>query len=497
MITKSTFILNKMINKRIFCILLLTVCIFTSCMQKQEKKPNVIYILTDQWRASALGYEGNDEVKTPSLDAFAKASINFKNAVTVTPVCTPYRAALLTGKYPTSTGMFFNDIYLPKEELTMAEIYKSAGYKTAFLGKWHLDGHGRKSFVAPDRRQGFEFWMGAECDHDYNNGHYYENDDPHMKHWKGYSTYAISEEAQNYMESASKKEDPFLLFVSISTPHFPHNTAPREMMDVYAKDSLTLPNNVTDDMKSWALKELEGYYAHCSATDKAIGEIIKKTKELGIYDNSIIVFTADHGEMMGSHGYRPFMKHQPYAESANIPFLISYPGIEDNQGKTADAPITTPDILPSMLALSHIKIPESIEGYNLSEIMKNPEIHSKRAALYMDVCPFGIAYNSDAYRAIKTSQYTFVKTPKGPTMLFDDIHDSLQMNNLIEKPEYSKIRKELDQQLMSELSRIGETEVKPRTYYKKKFCFEGKEQFREDDAIKDYYHVDEVVSPKK
>jgi len=120
------------------------------------QKPNVIYILTDQWRASAFGYAGDPNVKTPQIDKFAKEAVCFTNAVSVCPVCTPYRASLLTGKYPTSTGMFLNDLYLPEEELCMAEIFKSAGYNTAYLGKWHLDGHGRFNNVNQERRQGFE-----------------------------------------------------------------------------------------------------------------------------------------------------------------------------------------------------------------------------------------------------------------------------------------------------------------------------------------------------
>ena len=110
---------------------------------EKSVKPNLIYVLTDPWRASATGYAGDPNVKTPDLDALALESINFENAVSVCPVCTPYRAALLTGRYPTSTGMFLNDLYLPDEELCMAEIFRTAGYETGYIGKWHLDGHGR------------------------------------------------------------------------------------------------------------------------------------------------------------------------------------------------------------------------------------------------------------------------------------------------------------------------------------------------------------------
>ena len=486
-IIKSILRLNKLL---VFG----SVILLFSCAK--PKQPNVIFILTDQWRASAFGYAGDDIVQTPQLDKFAEEAVNFSNAVSVCPVCTPYRASLLTGKYPTSTGMFLNDLYLPSEELCMAEIFKDANYSTAYLGKWHLDGHGRKENVEPERRQGFEFWKGSECDHNYPKEHYYANNDPEIKYWEGYSTSAISKEAQHYMEENAKSENPFLLFVSIATPHFPHQTAPKEYMDMYTPDKLKLEANVTEDMQEWVLKELQGYYAHCTATDKAIGEIIEKAKELGIYDNSIIVFTSDHGEMMGAHGYRPFMKHQAYAESAEIPFLISYPGMEQNKGKEAVAPITTPDILPTLLSLCHIDIPKTIEGYDLSGIIKMPQKDKERVALFMNPCPFDIAWKDREYRAIKTARYTYSKTPDGPEMLFDNIMDPLQMNNLIGDAGYVEIQQELDTQLMAELKRIGETEVQPREYYLKKFGFEGRKEFREDLAIKDYFNVDVVVSPR-
>jgi arylsulfatase A-like enzyme len=487
----------RAIAKNSFWIILILLGILTSCqpaIQKPEQ-PNVIFILTDQWRASALGYAGNDIVQTPQLDKFAKEAVNFKNAVSVLPVCTPYRASLMTGRYPTNTGMFINDLYLPSEELCMAEIYNEAGYNTAYLGKWHLDGHGRTDNVAPERRQGWEFWKGSECDHNYPKEHYYDNKDTTLRYWDGYSTYAIAGEANNYMQQHANKKQPFCLFVSIATPHFPHNTAPQEFMNMYSKDKLKLPDNVPDDMKEWAFKELQGYYAHCTATDEAIGEIIEKTKELGIYDNSIIVFTSDHGEMMGSHGFRPFMKHQPYSESANIPFLISYPGMDVNKGKTAEAAITTPDILPSLLSLCNIEVPESIEGSDLTEIIKDPGKDSERAALFMNVSPFGIAFASDEYRAIRTTSYTYVKTPDGPSMLFNNKKDPNQMNNLVNEEAFAEIQTKLDGELMQELSRIGETEIKPRDYYLKKFGYYGRKEFTETYHIANYNEVEIVISP--
>jgi len=480
-----------------FCIIPFLISLGFGCTNTtdQQKKPNVIIILTDQWRASALGYNGNEVVQTPYLDAFAKEAVNFRNAVSVTPVCTPHRAALITGKYPSTTGMFLNDVYLPEEELTMAEIYKDAGYQTAYFGKWHLDGHGREKFVNQERRQGFDFWKGAECDHDYNNEHYYFNDDTTKRFWDGYSTYSIADAAQEYVTQAVAKDNPFLMVVSIATPHFPHHTAPEEYKALYDSTNLKLPPNIPEDMKDKALEELVGYYGHATATDKAIGSLISKLKESGVFENSIVLFTCDHGEMMGSHGKRPVMKQEAYREAANVPFLISYPNIGENAGLVTQLPITTPDVLPSLLKLSGIEIPSIIEGYDLSEIIKKPEIDKDRVALYMNIFPFAHNFSTEEYRAIKTSQYTYVKTPSGPSMLFDDQNDPYQLENLIGDPNYETLQNEMDQKLMAELSRIGETEIHPRYFYLKKFGYDKTDRFRPDYGLKDYFEPSAIVSP--
>ena len=437
--------------------------------KKPQQKPNVVYILTDQWRASAFGYSGDPNVKTPQIDNFAKEAVNFSNAVSVCPVCTPYRASLLTGRYPTSTGMFLNDLYLPEKELCMAEIFKSAGYQTAYLGKWHLDGHGRSNNVAPERRQGFEYWKGSECSHDYLKEPYYENYFPGIKYWEGYSPFAIAKDAQNYLSDHAKSNSPFLLFVSISTPHFPHGTAPKAYQDLYPESSIRLAPNVPEEMRQKAFKELKGYYGHCTATDKAIGELISKIKELGLMENTIVVFTSDHGEMMGAHGIHPNAKQLAWDESIRVPFLISYPGMEKNKGLTIKAPITTPDILPSLLGLAGIQIPKSIEGEDLSALIKSPDLKLDRTALVMQVCHFATEIADKEYRGVRTSQYTYVCFSQKPAMLFDNLADPYQMDNLAGKPEYGNLQAELDEKLHHALAKIGDDPFQPKGYYLKKW----------------------------
>ena len=417
---------------------------------KNQSHPNVIYILTDQWRATALGYDGDPNVKTPSLDKFSKNAVIFKNAISVCPLCTPYRAALLTGRFPTSTGMFMNDLYLPSEELCMAEIFKNAGYKTAYYGKWHLDGHGRYNNVQPYRRQGFDHWKALECSHQYDSMAYYENEDPKLKFWNGYSPFAIVKDAENYLESISKGEDPFLLFLSLGTPHFPHHKALEEYKKMYPPEELILRENVNEDKYPQLRKELQGYYAHCTATDKAIGDLITKLEDLDLYDNSIVIFTSDHGELMGSHGIRPKEKSVAYDESIKVPFIISYPDIGKNAGEEVFTPLNTPDILPTLLRLANIDIPESIEGEDLSGLVFNPQKQEDRAALFMMVYAITVTPVTE-YRGIRTTQYTYAKNIDEEILLFDNLADPYQLNNLAGKHEASDLQEKMDQLFHKEL----------------------------------------------
>jgi arylsulfatase A-like enzyme len=440
---------------------------------REPAKPNVVFILTDQWRASAFGYAGDPNVRTPNLDRLADESVSFDNAVSVCPVCTPYRASLMTGRYPTSTGMFLNDIYLPAQELCMAEIYRSSGYRTAYIGKWHLDGHGRLNNVAPERRQGFEYWKALECSHDYNRMPYYEGDSPAMKYWEGYSPFALVEDASRYMEAHAQDEQPFLLFVSIATPHFPHETAPAEYMDMYPFSELTLNPNVPPELYEKVWPEIQGYYAHCTATDEAIGQLWTRMEELGLAKNTVLVFTADHGEMMGAHGRLPYRKQLAWDESLHVPFLIKIPGMQDALGGARiQAPLTTPDILPSLLSLCGIEIPESIEGEDLSGLMLSPDPETDRAALVMNVAPFDVNYEDPEYRGIRTARYTYAESPEGPIMLFDHKEDPYQLNNLVNQQDFADLRQDLEGQLRDKLKEIGDEDFKPRSHYIDKWGFE-------------------------
>lgn len=420
----------------------------------EPARPNIVYLLTDQWRASATGYAGDPNVRTPNLDRLARQSLNFRNAVSVCPVCTPHRAALMTGRFPTSTGMFLNDAHLPDEELCMAEVFAAAGYATAYIGKWHLDGQGRSACIPPERRQGWQYWKAAECDHDYNHSHYYEGSSDVKKYWDGYDAIAQTRDAQRYLRDQAAGAKPFVLLVSYGSPHFPHASAPAEFKQLYPPAAITLPANVPAALEAAARKEAQGYYAHCTALDGCVGDILTTLDETGLAGSTILVFTSDHGEMLGSHDCPPCMKQAFWSESAAVPFLLRHPALHGQDGRVLRMPLTTPDILPTLLGLTGVAVPACMEGEDLSPLLRAGRDAEDRVALYMNVAPFDRRRPLQEYRALRSSRYTYVRGLDGPQCLFDDDRDPLQMNNLIADPGQAAIRDDHDRRLREQLARI-------------------------------------------
>jgi arylsulfatase A-like enzyme len=427
-------------------------------------KPNILFLNTDQWRASATGYAGDPNVKTPHLDRLAKEALNFRNAVSVLPVCTPYRAALLTGRYPTTTGMFLNDLHLPEAELCMAEIFNTAGYDTGYIGKWHLDGNGRESYIPPERRQGWKYWKAAECDHNYHRSHYYSGTNRTKQYWEGYDTYAQTKDAAQFLRDRAKTAQPFVLMLSYGTPHFPHETAPKELQALYPPEKIILPPSVPAKLADQARKEAQGYYAHCTALDQCIGDLLQTLADTGLASNTIVVFSSDHGESLGCHGVPPKQKQVPWNESAGIPFLLRVPGVAP---RTVHTPITTPDVLPTLLSLCGLTVPDSVEGEDLSPIIKSGQ-DADRAALYMAVAPFikSSPQHNTPYRAIRTDRYTYARNLKGPWLLYDNANDPYSTNNLAQRPEQQALVEKLDARLQAELKRTRDDFRAPEEYLK-------------------------------
>ncbi len=417
----------------------------------EPARPNIVFVIADQWRAQAFGFAGDPNVKTPNLDRFERECVNFTQAVSGMPVCSPTRASLLTGQRPLTHGAFINDVPLNPNAVTLAKELKAAGYDTACIGKWHIDGHGRSTYIPGDRRQGFDYWKVLECTHNYNKSPYYA-DGPEKLFWDGYDALAQTRDAATYLRSRPKSGKPFLLWLAWGPPHNPYETAPAKYREMYSVDKIELHPNVPASAKTAARAFLAGYYAHCTALDDCFGELLQVLKEAGL-DNTLVVFTSDHGDMLGSHDQQ--RKQRPYEESARVPMLLRLPPALGIKPGRVDGTINTEDVMPTLLSLCGLPIPKTVEGYDFSAYLRGGADPSGGAALIQCVSPFGEFIRGNGgreYRGIRTRQYTFVRDLEGPWLLFDNSKDPYQLENLVGKPEHANLQAELDVLLKNKLA---------------------------------------------
>ena len=205
-------------------------------------RPNIVFVFSDQHRARTTGYRGA-RVHTPVMDRMAAEGVVFDTAVSNIPVCTPWRAAFLTGQYPLTNGLFLNDLRLPADRPTLGTILGDAGYATAYIGKWHLDGNRRAAFTPPGpRRQGFQFWAVANCTHDYTSSHYYRDTAERLL-WDGYDAEAQTSMAVDYIGTHACGASPFALVLSWGPPHNPYRDLPRPSAETASCPPRTTASN--------------------------------------------------------------------------------------------------------------------------------------------------------------------------------------------------------------------------------------------------------------
>jgi len=462
---------KHMINRRRFLAAtgtaaagLLAGCASEAALRGKGRKPNVVFVLADQWRAQACGYAGDPNLqgKTPVLDRLAAESVDFTHAVSCCPVCTPYRASLLTGQYPLTHGLFVNDVCLSTRATSVAQAFAQAGYDTGYIGKWHVDGHGRSAYIPPERRQGFDYWKVLECTHAYNRSPYYAGNDAAQRLWEGYDVFAQTRDAQSYIADHAKRTKPFLLILSWGPPHNPYETAPDEYKRLFDAKDIVLRPNVQGDRDP--RKDLAGYYAHIAAMDKCLGDLLKTLDDTGLRDDTIFVFTSDHGDMLGSHS--EVRKQRPWDEAVRVPLLVRYPAAQ-TQGRKLAVPINTPDLMPTLLGLSGVGIPKTVQGDDFSALICGAAAPEDNPALIACYTPFGEWTREKGgreYRGVRTTRHTYVRDLSGPWLLFDNEADPYQLDNLVNRPEHAALQARLEAALQKLLKKTGD-EFQPGPTY--------------------------------
>jgi len=444
----------------------------------KHQRPNLIYVFADQLRHQSVGYAGDDKAITPNIDKFASESIDFHNAVASAPVCTAYRAALLTGKYTTSNGMVINELRINPNQRCFGHVLTDAHYQTSYIGKWHLYANElgnheavKNSFVPRGpHRLGFEGeWKAYNFHHDYYNTYYHTETPEKIFYGKGvYEPDAQTDFAIDFIGRATKNPEPFALFLSWGPPHDPWGTdnVPAHDLEMHAQTGFPNPPNYRAENDApyaddWAKlsaeerKQLENwrrtYYAQTTSIDRNFGRLLKALDESGASGNTIVVFTSDHGEMFGAHGRRA--KNIFYDEACRIPMLMRWPG-HIKAGSKSDACLSTVDMMPTLLSFLGLHPPDGAEGMDLSHSALGRKGKEPEAA-FMQICGATAAWtDGHEWRALRDKQFTYaIYRVDRKELLFDNIADPGQLKNLADdpahKPQMEKFRKMLADKMAS------------------------------------------------
>ena len=458
-------------------------------------QPNLVYVFADQLRTQSCGYAGeryggtyadNPEPYTPHIDELSQESADFREAVSADPICCPHRASLVTGKYPSSTGMVINELRAMPDPDAIGHVLSDNGYNTGYVGKWHMFGkhHGTKQqFIPPGPyRQGFDgFWAANNFNHNYYDGFYFEDSFDKID-IDGYQPNTFTDLSIEYMREASRQEDPFALFLSLGPPHDPFtwDNTPDFFEHLFKGRDFPDPPNYEDGharywvpswdekwwKENWKPKRFtyrQAYAALTATVDWEVGRLLRAMDQMGLSDDTIFVFTSDHGEMFGSQGR--IAKKIFYEEAARVPFLVRWPGeVEPNRN---DVCLNTPDIAPTLLSLMGLPVPESMEGLDLSGHARGEGGPRPEAAFMQGMGHTYQWHNGDEWRAVRGDQFTYAKMlADGSEYLFDNLNDPYQTNNLVNDPEYQGTYRRLRDYMQKRMDDLND-KFKPTTWYQR------------------------------
>jgi len=428
---------------------------------ESQKRPNIVFLFADDQRADAMGCSGNDYIQTPNIDQLAEVGMHFTNAYIMGgyhgAVSAPSRAMLMTGR-----NLFHVNDSL-EGMTTMPQYFARHGYETFGTGKWH---NGAKSFESSFQKGKNVFIGGMHNHFDIpcqtlgSNGKLGETVE------KGYSTDIFAESAIDFIESYAEgpKNKPFFCYVAFTAPHDPRSPR-QDYIGRYADGTIPVPGNFKkfhpfafDDMQirdenlaPWPRTpeiiqaSLADYYAMISHLDERIGDIIKTLKEEGLFENTIIVYAADNGLAIGSHGL--LGKQNLYEHSVKVPLIISGPGIPKD--KVSDAFVYLYDLFPTLADICHLPKPTDIDGKNFTSVIRGKS-DNVRSSLFT-------AYRYTV-RAVRTEEWKLIRYPdRDYTQLFHLKNDPLEIHNLANDSVYSTQLGEMMGLLKQWQTEVGDT----------------------------------------
>lgn len=432
---------------------------------------NIIFYFSDQQRWDTCGCYGQPLNITPTLDFLAGQGVKFENAFSPQPVCGPCRALFQTGKYPTETGCFRNNIMLPPGVKTLAEYIEEAGYETAYIGKWHLasDGELEKkplidhtvTAVPRKYRGGYTgFWRAADVleftSHGYD-GYVFDEDDNRID-FKGYRADCINDFALEYLDQYTG-EKPFFMTVSQIEPHHQNDhdcyEGPEGSKERFA--DFVLPHDL-EVLKGNAAEEYPDYLGQCASLDENLGRLVDKLKEKGVYENTVIIYASDHGSHFKTrnrddhlNGYDDY-KRTGHDSALHVPLVIS--GGPFSGGKNIKELVSTESLPKTILAIAGVDVGDAMIGENLLDVVekKNPGRPNQ---------VFAQISESRVGRVARTEDYLYAVYAPGinggekgaadryaDDYLYDLKKDPWQLNNVVSDPAYAQAKEDMRARLL-------------------------------------------------
>jgi len=424
------------------------------------QKPNVIFILADQLRAASLPLYGERQLQTPNIDRLARSGVVLDQAISTCPVCTPYRSMLLTGRHPQTTGHIINFVRTRHDELGIGDAFARAGCRTGWIGKWHLHTGSfpeinGKDYVPQGRdRLGFQHWRGYNFHMQYFDGHV-NLDDWRVERWKGYETDALARYAFEFLDGP--RDRPFCLFLSPHQPHFAPGPLAPEAYYARLPAKLELPANVSPAWRARAADMYRHYLAMTLAVDDMLGALLDYLDRTGLADNTLVVFTSDHGTQGGAHDLHPWAKKEPYEESLRVPWIMRWPGVLEG-GARRDPLVAPVDIFPTLCGLCGIEPPRALAGHDLSAALRGlPGAFEQEAVLTMNfTAAHDYLVDGAEWRGVRTKRHAYARRLSGKVELFDLENDPLEMTNLAERPEAQAVRARLEETMVGLMAPLGD-----------------------------------------
>jgi arylsulfatase A-like enzyme len=424
----------------------------------RDRKPNVIVFFTDQQRWDTTGLHGNPAGLTPNFDRWAANGTHLFNTFTSQPVCGPARACMQTGLYPTTIGCYRNDIPLPEHARTLAHEFHDAGYKTGYIGKWHLAS--TKTEPVPEKlRGGYQYWLAADSLEHTSDSYdtvVYNNNNERVK-LPGYRVDALTDAAIRYVNG--HQNDPFFLFLSFLEPHHQNKRddypAPYGHADSYI--STWTPPDLAE-LGGTSQRHLPGYYGMVKRLDEALGRLMDALISLDLADSTIVLFTSDHGCHFTTRNGE--YKRSCHDSSIRIPTAVWGPGFHGG-GRIREL-VSLIDLPPTLLHAAGLEIPAGMQGRSIVPLVKRQEVDWP-SEVFVQIS------ESQVGRAVRTKRWKYsVSAPQRDSIkdsssglyveefLYDLQADPWELNNLITSEAHREVKQVMRERLIRRMVEAGE-----------------------------------------